>query len=394
MQKTNLASVIVVAAGKGKRFSEDENKVMADFNGLPIFEYSLETFQKSELIGEIILVGPCFLNHEQLKKNYPKLTQLVGGGDFRQQSVFNGLKLTNVIFPYVFIHDAARPFFSSQILNDMAKMIDSCDGVIPLLPLYDALKEKIGNGEIIPLLSKNLFRTQTPQLYKRQLLWDAFQSKKESLSQYRDEMELARAFKEDILIKSVKGSYFTEKITTQEEWFLLKKLMPKIIKTGIGYDFHPFITDRPLILGGCHIPFSLGLEGDSDGDVLSHAILDSILGALSLGDIGRYIGIKTPNAMKAISLTFLKQLMNDKNITTFQILHLDVTLVCKEPLLNPWIEKMTKELAKTLKINYHDINLKSTTDKGVDGAGEGKGIRAISIATVEMFQRRDEWQMN
>lgn len=387
MPKTNLASAIIVAAGKGERFSETKNKVLFHFNGKRIFEYSLETFQKLDLVQEIILVGPSSINVNQLKKKYPKLSHLVPGGEYRQISVLKGMAVTNKENTYVFIHDAARPFFTIQMLTDMLKLIKTCDGVIPLLPVYDAIKEKGENEQLKPVPLKNVFRTQTPQLYKRQILWDAFQDKKTFLNRYRDEMELLKDYKDDVCIQHVKGSYLAEKITTQDELLLLDKLLVKETKTGVGYDFHPFITDRPLILGGIHIPYPFGLEGDSDGDVLIHSILDSLLGALSLGDIGRYIGIKKPNTINASSILFLKKLMQDRTIPVFRIIHLDSTIICKEPLLNPWIENMVECVSKVLKIGNNQINLKSTTDKGVDGAGEGKGIRVISIATIEMFQR-------
>lgn len=394
MQKTNFCSAIIVAAGKGERFSGSENKVFADFNGMSIFEYSLDSFQQLDSIQQIILVGQDFMDQDLLKKKYPKLTHIVPGGDFRQISVYHGLQETNADFPYVFIHDAARPFFTTVMVEDMLSVIETCEGAIPLLPLYDALKEKNGEGKIEPCSSKNLFRTQTPQLYQRKILFDAFHSKKENLSQFRDEMELLQSYKKNTIVKSVSGSYFAEKITTKREWQLLKNMLPKTVVTGIGYDFHPFLKDRPLILGGIKIPYSLGLEGDSDGDVLCHSILDSMLGALSLGDIGRYIGIKTPNTIGVASIDFIKQLMNDVRVPMFQVLHIDTTIICKEPLLNPWIKNMVECLHQVLKIDQTQLNIKSTTDKGVDGAGEGKGIRVISLATIELFLRRDKWQMN
>jgi 2-C-methyl-D-erythritol 4-phosphate cytidylyltransferase/2-C-methyl-D-erythritol 2,4-cyclodiphosphate synthase len=294
----------------------------------------------------------------------------------------------------VFIHDAARPFFTDQMICDMWRTIDSCDGVVPLLPIFDAVKEKTCDDQVRPHPSKSLFRTQTPQLYKRNMLKDAFLKKKDSLNQYRDEAELLEAYDNHLSIKSITGSSLAEKITTAEDWSNLKKILPSTIKTGIGYDFHPYMKDRELVLGGCIIPYHLGLEGDSDGDVLSHSILDSLLGALSLGDIGRYVGIKCSSVLGAKSLGFLQNLLEDSRVRSFKILHMDSTIVCKEPLLNPWIENMVECLCRVLKINSSQFNLKSTTDKGVDGAGEGKGIRVITIATIEIFLRRDEWQTN
>ena len=271
----------------------------------------------------------------------------------------------------------------------MMEQITGCDGVIPLLPIHDAIKIKLDDDSLEAHSSKNLFRTQTPQLYKRELLMKAFVQRNETLVTFRDEMELIKSYQAEALIKSIPGDYFAEKITTPEEWKLMEALLPKTTKTGIGYDFHPFVSGRPLVLGGCTIPYDMGLEGDSDGDVLAHSILDSLLGALSKGDIGRYIGIKTENAIGAKSIDFLSTLVQDKTISRFILHHIDATIVCKEPFLNPWMENMVECIAATLQIDSSQINLKSTTDKGIDGAGEGKGIRAISIATIEQYQRRN-----
>lgn len=394
MQKVKFTSVVIVAAGKGIRFSNTKNKVLDQINGLPIFEYSLEAFQRVDFVKQIVLVGPEFLKLSILKNKYSKLSDIVEGGESRQISVMNGLLKTRDDFSYVFIHDAARPFFTEQMIHDMWKTIETCDGVIPLLPIYDAIKEKNTEDEINPHSSNSLYRTQTPQLYNRSILLDAFRNKKDTLKQFRDEAELLKAYMKNLCIKGIPGNYLAEKITTQEDLTNLKKMIPATIKTGIGYDFHPYITGRELILGGCTIPYHLGLEGDSDGDVLSHSILDSLLGALSLGDIGRYIGVKCPSAMGAKSLGFLQTLLEDNRVPSFKILHIDTTLVCKEPLLNPWIENMIECLRRVLKINSNQINIKSTTDKGIDGAGEGRGIRAISIATIETYPRRDEWLTN
>jgi 2-C-methyl-D-erythritol 4-phosphate cytidylyltransferase/2-C-methyl-D-erythritol 2,4-cyclodiphosphate synthase len=389
MQKANKTAAIIVAAGQGKRYSDCVNKMLIEFRGKKVFEYSLDTFQSLAFISQIILVGNAFTDPKLLYNRYPKLTHIVPGGDCRQKSVLHGLSCTDDSTTFVFVHDAARPLFTSKMTKDMYEEIPSCDCVIPLLPIYDAVKEKTDSNTISPVPGKSLFRTQTPQLYHRDMLMKAFREKGEELEKYRDEMEMVKVYQPKAVIKYVEGDLKAEKITTPGDIRFLESLLPKIVKTGIGYDFHPFVTGRPLVLGGCVVPYSMGLEGDSDGDVLSHSILDSLLGALSLGDIGRYIGIKTSIAVNAKSLNFLNHLMHDTTVPWFQISHIDSTIICKEPTLNPWIENMVKCIADVLALETNQINIKSTTDKGVDGAGEGKGIRVISAATIEMVSRRE-----
>lgn len=387
MLKSSHVSVVIVAGGQGTRFSENVNKVHFLYAGKPMVEYSLETFQSIDFVTQIVLVGQGFSNVDRLYRLYPKLSSIVPGGEFRQMSVYLGLVCVTGA-DKVFIHDAARPFFTKEMAIEMVEKLGFHEGVIPLLPIYDAIKTKKEDGSLIPYTECQLWRTQTPQLYQKEILMEAFLDKIDSLDQFRDEMELIKAFKPDASITNIIGDYMAEKITTPADLRLLDALHPKITKTGIGYDFHPFVTGRPLILGGCHIPYQQGLEGDSDGDVLTHSILDSLLGALSKGDIGTYMGIKTEKVMGAKSIDFLSTLLQDPSVSSFKIIHLDSTLVCKEPILSPWIKNMVECIAEVLNIDSNQINIKSTTDKGYDAAGEGTGVRAITIATIEQLQRR------
>ena len=384
MPKSNKLSVIIVGAGKGERFSPVKNKITAEMRGKEVFRFSLETMQKSEMVSEIIFVGTLPLKIDVLKMEYPKLMKIVPGGTYREESVWNGLKETNPDARIIMIHDAARPLFPSSFVPALCGAVSINDGAIPVLPMQDALKQMTDTGDVKTFQLSKLYRTQTPQAFRRDLLYKAFQKSEDHLQEYRDETEIVLAYKPRASIKPIPGSYLAEKITSEEDLESLCHHILPSIRSGIGYDFHYFIENKSLILGGCKIEFPKGLEGDSDGDVLCHSILDSMLGALSLGDIGRYIGIKTENAMKAKSLTFLHKLINDPTAPRFSLIHIDVTIVCKEPILNPYIEEMTKNLADALLVSPNRINLKTTSDKGMDSAGEGKGIRVISVATIDL----------
>lgn len=385
MLKSNKTSAIIVGAGKGERFSSTKNKITVKLKGKEVFRYSLETFQKSELVTEIIFVGSLPFNTEILKKEYPKLKKIVPGGSHREESVWNGLKETSQDSGIIMVHDAARPLFPSFFIQNLYDTLSSNDGAIPVLSIQDAVKSITNSGEIKTYKKNTLFRTQTPQAFKKDLLFEAFHKYKESLPKFRDETEMILAYKPNATIIPIPGSYLAEKVTSPEDLDTLSCFLPSEIRIGNGYDFHYFVQGRTLILGGCKIKYGKGLEGDSDGDVLSHSILDSLLGALSMGDIGRYIGIKTKNAMNAKSVTFLQQLLHDPMVPKFKIAHIDSTIVCRDPLLTPYMEEMKNSLSDALLLDPKRINLKSTSDKGMDAAGEGKGIRAITIATIELI---------
>jgi len=218
MQKANKTAAIIVAAGQGKRYSDSVSKILIEFRGKKVFEYSLDTFQSLSFISQIILVGNAFTDPKLLYDRYPKLTHIVRGGECRQQSVLNGLSCTDDSTAFVFIHDAARPLFTSKMTKDMYEEIQCCDCVIPLLPIYDAVKEKTDSNRISPVPGKSLFRTQTPQLYHRDMLMKAFQEKGEELEKYRDEMEMIKAYQPEAVIKYVDGD-----ITGNENNIYLQK---------------------------------------------------------------------------------------------------------------------------------------------------------------------------
>ncbi|MDO9591785.1 MAG: 2-C-methyl-D-erythritol 2,4-cyclodiphosphate synthase [Erysipelotrichaceae bacterium] len=159
-----------------------------------------------------------------------------------------------------------------------------------------------------------------------------------------------------------------------EEWLLN-------IKVGIGYDVHQLIEGRKLILGGVEIPHSLGLLGHSDADVLTHAIMDALLGAAGLGDIGRHFP-ETEQKYKGISsLSLLKQVMTLIAEHGFVVGNVDAVIAAQRPKLAPYMEKMTKLLAETMAVAAEDINLKATTTEhlGFEGREEGISVTAVCL---------------
>lgn len=382
-------SAIIVAGGLGTRFSPVENKTTKHLFGIPVLEYSLDAFENSDSVSEIVLVGDGGMRLDSLQKRYSKVGSIVPGGNTRTHSVKNGLEAINPSTRFIFIHDAARPLLEAAFIDQMAELIlshENITGIFPALPLYDSLKS-INNQCCTPLQFDQVFiRTQTPQLFHTSSLKEAF-NHNPSLTPFRDEVEMIHHFSKSSTFLPIPGSYQLEKITTLQEWHLLECLAEKEERIGIGYDFHPFQSGRTLILGGVVIPDFTGLEGDSDGDVYTHSILEALLGALSLGDMGSFFGIGTKEVMNKKSITFLQELLEHEALRGVQIQHIDTTIVAKEPKMNPWIREIKKNIAPILSISENQINIKSTTDKGMDAAGEGIGIRSISVVLVHKMRR-------
>jgi 2-C-methyl-D-erythritol 2,4-cyclodiphosphate synthase len=155
-----------------------------------------------------------------------------------------------------------------------------------------------------------------------------------------------------------------------------------ISRCGIGYDLHRLEADRKLMIGGVHVPFDKGPVGHSDGDVLAHAICDALLGAASMGDIGKHFPDTDPKWKGANSLIFLEHLRTlfaDKNL---QIVHIDAVVILERPKLGPHFPAMREALAKSLGIEVEQINLKAKTNEGVDAIGRGEAIAAHVVATI------------
>lgn len=159
------------------------------------------------------------------------------------------------------------------------------------------------------------------------------------------------------------------------------------MRVGLGYDVHKLIENRKLILGGVEIPYEKGLLGHSDADVLLHAIMDSLLGACALGDIGRHFP-DTDDRFKGISsLTLLKDTGNLILDAGYSINNIDATIIAQKPKMLPYIEHMRKNISKALNIDIDKINIKATTEEGLGFTGKMLGISSQSIASVEKINQ-------
>lgn len=155
-----------------------------------------------------------------------------------------------------------------------------------------------------------------------------------------------------------------------------------MFRIGFGYDVHRFVEDRPLILGGCHIPHPYGLLGHSDADVLIHAIMDAILGALGKGDIGRHFPDNDSAYKGADSLELLKRVMEWTADDGFRVNNLDTTIVAQSPKMAPHLASMIRKLAPVLGTSPDRISIKATTSEGLGFTGRGEGIAAYAVVSL------------
>lgn len=156
------------------------------------------------------------------------------------------------------------------------------------------------------------------------------------------------------------------------------------MRIGLGYDVHRLVEGRDLIIGGVNIPYEKGLLGHSDADVLLHAIIDSLLGASALGDIGKHFPDTDPRFKGISSIKLLKEVGKLLSVNGYSINNIDATIIAQKPKMAPFIQQMRENIANALNINLNQINVKATTEEGLGFTGNGEGISSQSICLLQL----------
>jgi len=362
---------VILAAGKSKRFNKKIPKQFFNYRNKEIIDHSIEKSLNSKLFKKILIVTNN-LKHFK-KKKYPKLISIIKGGKERSDSSFKALEYLKRYKPNnVFIHDAARPNFSIRLLKNIAKNLKNNKAVVPIVKSVDTIKYKTQN-QIFNLNRNNLLLTQTPQAFRFKELYEIAKNQKNKIT---DEATLF--INKDFKIKFISGEKGNNKITYMEEVKTPKTFF------GIGFDIHKLIKNKKLYLGGIKIPFHSGLEGHSDGDVILHAIIDSILGAIRKKDIGTYF----PNTKKFKNIRspkMLRPIMIDLSKSNLIINNLDINLICQKPRVSKYRDKIIKSVSKLTGLNKNQINLKGKTVEKLGLIGKEKAIACETIISITKY---------
>ncbi len=362
---------VILAAGKSKRFNKKIPKQFFNYRNKEIIDHSIEKSLNSKLFKKILIVSSN-LKHLK-KKKYPKSISIIKGGKERSDSSFKALKYLKRYKPKnVFIHDAARPNFSIKLLKNIAKNLKINKAVVPIINSRDTIKYKAQN-RIFNLNRNNLLLTQTPQAFRFK---DLYEIAKDQKSKVTDEATLF--INKNFKIKFIPGEKSNNKITYIDD---IKT--PKTFY-GIGFDIHKLVKNKKLYLGGVKIPFHSGLEGHSDGDVILHAIIDSILGAIRKKDIGTYFP-NTKQFKNIRSQKMLKPIMINLNKSNFFINNLDINLICQKPRVSKYRDKIIKSVSKLTGINQNQINLKGKTVEKLGLIGKEKAIACETIISITKY---------
>lgn len=360
-----MYSAIILCAGSGHRMNISGNKVLLPLLNMPIFMHSVNKFKE---ITDDVLVVCNEKDIEEIKKYHSNVCL---GGTTRQESVYKGI--LNTKYDKVLIHDGARPFVS---LNDIKQMI-SCENYPSLF---------LGTEMVNTIKDKNTYKNMnrddmvvalTPQLVDKKIYLEAYSKANEI---YTDDVSLIQEVL-NIKPKMVLGSKENIKITTYDDYLNAVKNTSQI-RIGHSWDLHRLVEGRKLYLGGVLLEHNKGLLGHSDADALLHAISESLLGALSLGDLGTHFpdnDSKYKNIDSKILLEKSYELILNEG---YKIINIDTMIYAEEPKMKPYILLMRETISKILNIDISQISIKATTYEKMDAIGRGEAIACDSTVLI------------
>ena len=278
----------------------------------------------------------------------------------------------------ILIHDAARPNPSRNLIKEIINKLKKNDAVIPTIKVNDATKRVAKNIIFKNIQRESLRFSQTPQGFTFKKIYE--KHKKNIDTNFDDDSALFTEDDEKVI--NINGSQSNLKITDKEDLKIFKSLKKGEVYFGIGFDIHRLSEGRNLYLGGIRIPFSLGLQGHSDADPVLHALIDSLLGACRLGDIGKLFSNKNKKYKNIRSTILLKKIIKLIKAKNFSISNIDINIVAQKPKMKKYSKKMIQTISKLCEINPDQINIKGKTTEKLGIIGEGKAIAAEVISSV------------
>ncbi len=384
---------LVVAAGRGTRLRQDTGsppKAYIPICGKPLLAHTLEALEHPSIDAIACVIHPDDeALYQAVRQEYGSSLILppLHGGARREDSVRNGLDgIAHHTPENVLIHDAARPFVPGKLIDNLLAALENADAALPIIPISDTVRE-LESGEIKATLNRqHIYRAQTPQAFRFQTILDLHHRPHNDVT---DDIALCETA--GIAIAPVPGDQRNIKITAPDDVMLAEQMLQGryTTRTGTGFDVHRFsedISEGNLIrLGGVDIPHPHALIGHSDADVALHALVDAILGALGLGDIGEHFPPSDPQWKGADSHLFVRHainLMEEQNAT---LMNADITVICEAPKLKHYKAAIKSTIASLCKVNESCINIKATTTEELGFTGRKEGIAAQAIATIRVF---------
>lgn len=364
-------SLILLAAGSSSRFELDVKKQWLRVEHKPLWQFVADRFQKSNLFNKIVITSSR--DDMEYMKNFAAYT-VVEGGATRQESLKNAL--AHIDTDYVLVSDIARCCVDETFLNYIVSFEEKADCVVPYLAAKDTI---VYDNDTIDRSKVKI--VQTPQLSKTLSLIKALDTDKE----FTDESSAIVANGGTRVF--IEGRDDAHKLTHLSDLKKISCLQPPVSDTlsGVGFDVHAFDDKGDMFLCGVKIASDFGFKAHSDGDVAIHALIDALLGAAGMGDIGMMFP-DSDAAYKGIdSKELLKRVVVKLHNFGFVIVNTDLTIACEKPKINSYKYEMREVLSGILQVEPQRVNIKATTTEKLGFIGRGEGVGVIANANLKYF---------
>ena len=385
MMSPPQAAAVIVAAGRGERLGATIPKAFVAVAGVPMLLHAARRVALSPEVGRIVVVvGALDVDRARvllMQHGVRNVTAVVPGGAHRQDSVFAGLSHLGEA-PVAVVHDGARPLVPPDVVTAVIQAAAEAGAASAGLPVRETVKLVDGADARQTLDRDRLWVAHTPQAFRTALLREAHHRAKAEGFYGTDDAVLVERL--GYAVRMVEDSPRNLKVTVPADLDLAEAYarQRQMVRTGIGYDAHRLALGRLLRVGGVEIPWPRGLAGHSDADVLAHAIMDALLGAAGLGDLGRHFPPGDPAFRGADSIELLRRVAAMAAGAGWRVVHVDSTVLAEAPRLAPYIPQMRERLAAALGVDSSTVNVKATTTEGMGAIGRGEGIAAHAVATL------------
>lgn len=387
-------SVLIPAAGSGSRFKQKKSKLEALLGGRPVIWHSLAQFREIKGVQEIVIATQPtfrkFLDAQVRSLKLPFSVKIVKGGKTRAESVHRALQGASKKSDYVLIHDGARPLVKPEWIRKLIREINGADGAVLGRSVFSTIKRfSPVNREILETVDRQtLFEAETPQFFKKSALEQAYKTLNSCAFHATDDASLIELTGGDVRAVCHEGSNL--KITTTSDLELAEKMLsatPENFRFGLGLDRHRLAKGRAFHLGGVRLKSDFGPVGHSDGDPLLHSIIDGMLGALGLGDIGDFFpdsSSRYKNIKSSILAKKALKLIESKGFSVYQI---DATVILDRPKLGPSKKAICMSLSKIFNLPISKVSCKAKTSEGV---GPEKMNQAVSAEALVVLRTKGD----